>query len=67
LWYSRGQNFDYTSDLIQNAEPFTQLVWKRSKEIGIGMSHRDQFNYVVVFYFPAGNTDRVIENVLPPV
>lgn len=35
---------------------FTQVVWKNSKEIGVGKAFsRDNRVYVVALYYPAGN------------
>ena len=47
---------------------FTQLVWKGSREVGIGRAQsRDGKWFVVANFFPAGNfVGRNAENVLPP-
>jgi len=47
---------------------FTQLVWKSSREVGIGRAQsRDGKWFVVANFFPAGNyVGRNAENVLPP-
>ena len=47
---------------------FTQLVWKSSREVGIGRAQsRDGRWFVVANFFPAGNfIGRNAENVLPP-
>jgi hypothetical protein len=47
---------------------FTQLVWKSSREIGVGRSQsRDGKWFVVANFFPAGNyVGRNAENVFPP-
>ena len=46
---------------------FTQVVWKGSKEIGVGKSFgRDGRVFVVCNYLPAGNViGRFQENVFP--
>ncbi|XP_037045821.1 Golgi-associated plant pathogenesis-related protein 1-like [Bradysia coprophila] len=46
---------------------FTQLIWKRSKEIGVAAAYsKDGRLFVVVEYNPPGNfTGRYWENVLP--
>ena len=46
---------------------FTQLVWKGSREVGIGRAQsRDGKWFVVANFFPAGNyIGRNAENVLP--
>jgi len=47
---------------------FTQLVWKSSRDVGIGRSQsRDGKWFVVANFFPAGNfVGRNAENVFPP-
>jgi len=47
---------------------FTQVVWKESREVGIGRSRsRDGKWFVVANFFPAGNfIGRNAGNVLPP-
>jgi hypothetical protein len=47
---------------------FTQLVWKSSREIGVGVAQsRDGKWFVVANFFPAGNiVGREAENVFPP-
>lgn len=34
---------------------FTQLIWAKSKYLGVGMAENDQFRFVVCFYDPPGN------------
>lgn len=45
------------------------MVWKGSKELGVGIAVAESGNvYVVANYFPAGNRDRqFLAKVLPPV
>uniref|UniRef100_A0A1B6EFW3 SCP domain-containing protein n=2 Tax=Clastoptera arizonana TaxID=38151 RepID=A0A1B6EFW3_9HEMI len=38
-----------------NAAPFTQIIWAKSKYLGVGMSENDDFRFVVCFYDPPGN------------
>jgi len=47
---------------------FTQLVWKSSREVGIGRAQsRDGKWFVVANFFPAGNfIGHNAENVFPP-
>jgi len=47
---------------------FTQLVWKSSREVGIGRSQsRDGKCFVVANFYPAGNyIGQNADNVLPP-
>ena len=58
----------YTA-LQRKTAQFTQLVWKATREIGVGRAFADhgRASYVVCYYFPAGNCPRSIkENVFPP-
>lgn len=67
LWYSSGRSFDYNINTLQNAQAFTQVIWKNSREIGLGMSRRGKDIFMICFYFPAGNIlDQIYENVFPP-
>ncbi|CAF1539350.1 unnamed protein product [Adineta ricciae] len=54
-WYSERSN--YTIDNLEAALHFTQVVWKDSKMIGIGISDVPKNNglIVVVNYYPRGN------------
>lgn len=57
-WYGEADNYSY--DAPQNSSGvvghFTQLVWKGSKELGVGCAKSsDGSYYVVCNYSPAGN------------
>ena len=54
--------------MIAGTGHFSQVVWKGSKEIGVGKAHSDDGRvYVVVNYLPAGNyVGQHAGNVLPP-
>ena len=46
---------------------FTQVVWKGSKELGIGKAVKGDKVFVVASYRPPGNyAGRFKENVFPP-
>ncbi|XP_044574347.1 uncharacterized protein LOC123258417 isoform X3 [Cotesia glomerata] len=69
-WYAEETQHQY------NREPttlktghFTQIVWRSSTELGVGMArNRNGEVYVVCNYNPAGNfLGSFMENVLPPV
>lgn len=67
LWYSKGKSFRYNINDFQDAGSFTQVVWKNSKEIGLGVYKKGSSIYMVALYYPAGNVQGAIkENVLPP-
>lgn len=67
-WYSEIKDYNFNTNSGSNTGHFTQLIWKESKEIGIGLSvSRDGKSCVVVAnFYPAGNfKGRYAENVLP--
>lgn len=61
-WYNWNNGYDYEKGEAKNKvrerliEQFTQVVWKESKEIGIGIAMDEENCYVVANYYPAGNT-----------
>ena len=67
-WYEKKELFDYElNSSQQNTNEFSQIVWKRSTQIGVGFaeSHNGVIS-VVINYFPAGNTRSDFkENVSP--
>lgn len=67
-WYNEVEKYDYNVGRSQGTGHFTQVVWKGSLEIGMGMARAsDGSFYVVCNYFPAGNIiGRFDENVLKP-
>lgn len=68
LWYQSGKNFNYKLNSMQNASGFTQVIWKDSKEIGVGMARKGTSTYVVAIYYPVGNVvGRITQNVFPLV
>ncbi|XP_013391631.1 protein PRY2 isoform X2 [Lingula anatina] len=68
-WYSEISKYDFkTASRCLTAGHFTQVVWKGSKEIGVGRAvGQDGRVYVVANYLPPGNMLGAFkENVLPP-
>ncbi|XP_072570796.1 uncharacterized protein [Paramormyrops kingsleyae] len=70
-WYSEIKDYDFSKSGHQkNTGHFTQVVWKDSQEMGIGMATDGKGNvFVVAQYRPAGNitnTGYYEQNVLPP-
>lgn len=67
-WYSEVKDYNFSKSGWQtNTGHFTQVVWKGSKELGIGRAKSaDGKVFVVGRYRPAGNNMRAFkENVLP--
>ncbi|KFM74773.1 Golgi-associated plant pathogenesis-related protein 1, partial [Stegodyphus mimosarum] len=68
-WYSEHVFYPYsgqiTREIVMKAGHFTQVIWRNSKEMGIGkaVSRRNRV-YVVANYYPAGNVlNKFADNV----
>ena len=67
-WYSCITDFDWAEPKLSNlSSPFTQMVWKSNKQVGVGFAKGDGSEvYVVVLLEPGQNgTGKVRDNVLP--
>uniref|UniRef100_A0AAZ3NZ36 GLI pathogenesis-related 2 n=1 Tax=Oncorhynchus tshawytscha TaxID=74940 RepID=A0AAZ3NZ36_ONCTS len=69
-WYKQEENYDFSKPGHQDKTgQFTQLVWRSSKEVGVGMANGDTGMLVVVAHFkPAGNISNPgyhAQNVMP--
>ncbi|KOX67239.1 Golgi-associated plant pathogenesis-related protein 1, partial [Melipona quadrifasciata] len=70
-WYGEGSYFKYGEDEMKDldaARHFTQLIWKKTESIGLGLANDDSGKfYLVCIYHPAGNVaGEFVENVFPP-
>lgn len=67
-WYSEVSLYDYnTGGFSKDTGHFTQLVWKNSKYLGIGVGRSNSGTYVCADYDPLGNyLGQFRENVLRP-
>lgn len=68
LWYNEYQFYNYESGgFSMKTGHFTQLVWKMTTSLGVGIA-KDQNSWIVVCrYFPPGNVEgQYIQNVLKP-
>ncbi|KAK7473707.1 hypothetical protein BaRGS_00035034, partial [Batillaria attramentaria] len=67
-WYSEIKKHNYHSDGAMGSGHFTQVVWKGSKELGVGKAKDASGKVIVVAnYRPAGNMIGTYkENVFPP-
>ncbi len=52
-WYDQHQQYDINNE--SSATDFTQLVWKKSRKIGVGHAYNGHKLYVIVIYKPSGN------------
>ncbi|XP_031550425.1 Golgi-associated plant pathogenesis-related protein 1-like [Actinia tenebrosa] len=72
LWYSQAKNYSYSDPRLNaDTDTFTQVVWKDSKELGVGCARTPTNQsgpvYIVALYRPAGNIPRMLrQNVLAP-
>ncbi|XP_014215368.1 uncharacterized protein LOC106644405 isoform X2 [Copidosoma floridanum] len=68
-WYSEKKDHKFgVEPKVLNTCHFTQIVWRSTKEMGIGMAKRDGSCVVVACYYPRGNiVGRFTENVPRPV
>ncbi|XP_071759653.1 Golgi-associated plant pathogenesis-related protein 1-like isoform X1 [Centroberyx gerrardi] len=68
-WYSEIKDYSWSSPGFgQKTGHFTQVVWKDSTEVGVGLATDGRSVFVVGQYRPAGNmnvTDYFVKNVLP--
>ncbi len=67
-WYSEMPKFNFSNgEFTQGTGHFTQVVWKGSREIGVGKAFgKDGHVFVVCNYHPAGNVrGHFRENVFP--
>ena len=67
LLYKPSRKYNYSINTSQNCETFTQLVWKDTREIGVGIAGKSDEIYMIVVYYPSGNViGSFTSNVLPP-
>jgi len=66
-WYNEHKNYNYEVGKLQkDTTHFTQMIWKNTEFIGIGISsNRDKSKFcLVIYYYPAGNIfGKFIDNV----
>uniref|UniRef100_A0A671QZS7 GLI pathogenesis-related 2 n=1 Tax=Sinocyclocheilus anshuiensis TaxID=1608454 RepID=A0A671QZS7_9TELE len=63
-WYSEIKDYNF----VVSPGHFTQVVWKDTKEVGVGLATDGNTTFVVGQYLPAGNitnADYFEKNVLP--
>lgn len=72
IWYNQGNNYSYADPrLNSNTDSFTQVVWKETRNIGMGCAQRkgtlSNEIFVVALYYPPGNIPRSLrQNVVSP-
>ena len=67
MWYDELKDYDFGKPgYASNTGHFTQLVWRDTKQIGIGRASKGHSVFVAGNYSPAGNVQgRFEENVKP--
>lgn len=65
--YEVGKYDFNRGDFNSQTGHFTQVVWKNTQKLGVGVARTDDTWYVVCNYWPAGNViGKFKENVFPP-
>uniref|UniRef100_A0A0N5BMB3 SCP domain-containing protein n=1 Tax=Strongyloides papillosus TaxID=174720 RepID=A0A0N5BMB3_STREA len=64
-WYDECNQYDYSFSCgSPETDEFTQLVWKNSKAVGVGVATNGSHVFVAVYYYPKGNIpDKFKKNV----
>ncbi|XP_037046709.1 Golgi-associated plant pathogenesis-related protein 1-like [Bradysia coprophila] len=67
-WYSEIKQYNYKNATFSSGTGhFTQVVWKNSLELGVGVARVGNEVYVVASYYPPGNFGgEFSKNVFPP-
>jgi uncharacterized protein YkwD len=66
-WYDEIKDYDFKNGRSKGGVigHFTQVVWKGTQYVGMGIASKDNTYFVVANYFPAGNWDgQYTNNVL---
>lgn len=68
LWYDEVSLYIYGTGYSPSTAHFTQIVWRGSTSLGVGIATSGSGRtYVVAHYYPQGNmADQFTANVLPP-
>ena len=70
-WYNEISNYNFSEGIpIDPNKPwqhFTQVVWRSSFELGVGVASGGDSHYIVARYNPRGNeADNYLREVAPP-
>ncbi|XP_032289836.1 Golgi-associated plant pathogenesis-related protein 1 isoform X1 [Drosophila virilis] len=67
MWYDEIKDYDFDKPKYSPATGhFTQVIWKASKELGVGQAKSATGkNYVVARYKPAGNVEGMFKENVP--
>lgn len=68
-WYAPGRDYDYVKNSLDyNYLYFTQIIWKETKEMGVGFYCDENTGFLAVAnYFPKGNIkQKANDNIFKP-
>ncbi|XP_065357746.1 uncharacterized protein LOC135951926 [Calliphora vicina] len=67
-WYDEIKDYNFNKPgFSSNTGHFTQVVWKTSKELGVGIVNRANRTWVVCNYDPPGNVMGTYMECVPPL
>lgn len=68
-WYDEIKDYNFSNGTFNsNTGHFTQVVWKGSEKIGVGICEMNNQCFIVANYDPPGNFQGEYgKNVLPPI
>uniref|UniRef100_A0A0K0G045 CAP domain-containing protein (inferred by orthology to a zebrafish protein) n=1 Tax=Strongyloides venezuelensis TaxID=75913 RepID=A0A0K0G045_STRVS len=57
-WYDEGYRYDYSLNYPRpGSQSFTQLIWKSTTHVGIGVANRGYHIWIVLKFYPKGNVN----------
>ena len=67
IWYDQGANYSYADPRLNSkTDSFTQVVWRDTREMGMGCAQRKgtltNEIFVVALYYPSGNNPRSLRD-----
>uniref|UniRef100_A0A0N5B294 SCP domain-containing protein n=1 Tax=Strongyloides papillosus TaxID=174720 RepID=A0A0N5B294_STREA len=65
MWYKESRSYNYRRPGPQlQTSHFTNLIWRSTVKVGIGIVKNDSYLYICFIYSPSGNVQRkYIDNV----
>ncbi|KAL9930591.1 uncharacterized protein ACN427_014992 isoform 1-T1 [Glossina fuscipes fuscipes] len=67
-WYSEIKGYDFKRpDFSTDTGNFTQLIWKNTRELGVGIQKIGATAYIVCHYHPQGNLIGEFRENVPPL
>uniref|UniRef100_A0A0A1XHF1 Cell wall protein PRY3 n=1 Tax=Zeugodacus cucurbitae TaxID=28588 RepID=A0A0A1XHF1_ZEUCU len=67
-WYDEIRNYDFSKATYKpGTGHFTQIVWRDSRQLGVGLATRGDTTYIVCNYNPPGNLLGSFDSMVPPL